>query len=97
MNLGDDNVVRRLKQQLDHARRLGFQVRMEVLDEEQPGWCQIGKSRLLFVNLSQTAAEQLAQVSETLVDFAASAKRAEQTEMAKQTEQAQPTVAIKAA
>lgn len=75
MHPRDDSVVARLKQKLDHARRLGFQVRMEVLDDEQPGWCQIGTSRLLFVNLAQTAAEQLAQVSETLADFAASAKR----------------------
>ncbi len=70
-----DNVVARLKQKLDQARAIGFEVRMVVLGDEQPDWCQIGKSRVLFVNLSQTAAEQLVQVEETLADFAASAIR----------------------
>jgi hypothetical protein len=63
---GDLNVVTRLKQKLADARKLGFKVRMEVLDDEQPSWCEIAGVPTLFVDLSQTAAEQLRQVSETL-------------------------------
>ncbi|TWU57569.1 hypothetical protein [Rubripirellula reticaptiva] len=70
----DDNVVIRLKKRLAHARKAGFKVRIEVLDDEQPGWCQVGSSRILFLNIAQTAAEQLAQLEETLQDFAELAK-----------------------
>ena len=39
---------------------------MEVLDDEQASWCVISGVLTLFVDLSQTAAEQLQQVEETL-------------------------------
>ncbi|QDT07624.1 hypothetical protein K227x_60520 [Rubripirellula lacrimiformis] len=71
------NVVARLKQRLNQARKAGFKVRMEVLEDEQATWCQVGTTRILFVNLSQTAAEQLAQVEETLREFAGSVKRSD--------------------
>ena len=62
----DDNVVQRLKQRLAQARREGFKVRLEVLDGEQATWCEIAGVPTLFVDLSQTAAEQLRQLEETL-------------------------------
>ena len=55
---------------------MGFQVRMEVLEDQQPGWCQIGNSKLLFVDLSQTAAEQLAQLEELLQSASADQQQA---------------------
>ncbi|TWU56852.1 hypothetical protein Poly51_27690 [Rubripirellula tenax] len=76
----DDTVVARLRRRIRQAKSAGFQVRMEVLDDEQAGWCQVGRTRILFVNLSNTAAEQLAQVEETLRDFADSVSRAEAVE-----------------
>lgn len=39
---------------------------MEVLEDEQASWCVIAGVLTLFVDLSQTAAEQLRQVEETL-------------------------------
>ena len=39
---------------------------MEVLDDEQASWCVISGVLTLFVDLSQTASEQLQQVEETL-------------------------------
>lgn len=65
----DENVVLRLKRHLAQARKLGFKVRIEPLEDEQAGWCEIGGTRILFIDLSQTAAEQLAQVEETLASF----------------------------
>ena len=62
----EENVVVRLKQSLRRARSVGFKIRMEMLDEEQASWCEIGGVPTLFVDLSQTAAEQLQQVDETL-------------------------------
>ena len=73
-----DNVVSRLKQRLKEARALGFKVRMELLDEEHASWCEIAGVPTLFVDLSQTAAEQLKQVEETLAGYLA-ASRALQT------------------
>ncbi len=67
----NDNVVSRLKQRLKEARSLGFKVRMELLDEEQASWCEIAGIPTLFVDLSQTAAEQLKQVEETLAAYLA--------------------------
>ena len=61
-----DNVVSRLRQRLHDARATGFKVRMEVLDDEQASWCVISGVLTLFVDLSQTASEQLQQVEETL-------------------------------
>lgn len=65
-----ENVVARLKARLSAARSLGFKVRMELLDDEQASWCEIGGVPTLFVDLSQTAAEQLKQVEETLASYA---------------------------
>ena len=65
-DLETDNVVSRLRQRLHDARATGFKVRMEVLDDEQASWCVISGVLTLFVDLSQTASEQLQQVEETL-------------------------------
>ena len=70
----NDNVVSRLKQRLKEARALGFKVRMELLDEEHASWCEIAGVPTLFVDLSQTAAEQLKQVEETLAGYLAASR-----------------------
>lgn len=70
----NDNVVARLKQRLRDAKLLGLKVRMELLDDEHASWCEIAGMPTLFVDLSQTAAEQLKQVEETLAAYLA-AKR----------------------
>jgi hypothetical protein len=65
----NENVVSRLRQRLKDARSLGFKVRMELLDDEHASWCEIAGVPTLFVDLSQTAAEQLQQVEETLAAY----------------------------
>ena len=65
----DGNVVERLKLRLCEARRMGFRVRMEVLDDEQATWCVIGGIPTLFVDLSQTAGLQLRQVDEAMQSY----------------------------
>jgi hypothetical protein len=50
---------------------MGFKVRMEVLEDEQATWCEIAGVKTLFVDLSQTAAEQLQQIEESLSALAA--------------------------
>ena len=68
---GNDNVVARLKRRLRDARTMGFKVRTESLDGEQATWCEIAGIPTLFVDISQTAAEQLRQVDEALAAYAA--------------------------
>ncbi|MGI9473438.1 MAG: hypothetical protein ACR2NZ_17990 [Rubripirellula sp.] len=67
--IAEENVVVRLKKRLRQARSAGFRVRMDVLDDEQASWCVIGGIPTLFVDLSQTASEQLQQVEETLAAY----------------------------
>lgn len=71
------NVVVRLKQRLLDAQAIGFQVRMETLDGQNASWCEIAGVPTLFVDLSQTASEQLRQVEETLVAYAADQSRSD--------------------
>ena len=68
-NLASQNVVSRLKRRVDDARRLGFKVRMEPLDGQQATWCEIAGIPTLFIDLSQTATEQLRQLNETLAAY----------------------------
>ena len=69
------NVVERLKEQLRRADTLGLAVRMEMLADQQATWCEIAGVPTLFVDLSQTAAEQLKQVEETLDAFSQASSR----------------------
>jgi len=65
----DMNVVARLRRRIEDARSLGFKVRLEPLDGELATWCEIGGVPTLFVDLSQTAAEQLQQLDEALATY----------------------------
>jgi hypothetical protein len=68
---GDEHVVARLRNRLREATQLGLRVRMELLGDEQASWCEIAGVPTLFVDLSQSAAEQLRQVDEALATFRA--------------------------
>ncbi len=67
--IDDENVVTRLRRRIREAKAMGFKVRSEWLDDEQATWCEVGGVKTLFVDLSQTAAEQLRQLDETLEAF----------------------------
>ena len=71
----ENNVVERLRRRTEDARRLGFHVRCELLDFE-PTWCVIGEKAVIFLDLTQTASEQLQQLDEIL----AAATRAGQSQ-----------------
>lgn len=64
-----ENVVVRLRRRLGEARGMGFNVRLEPLEGEQASWCEIAGIPTLFVDLSQTAAEQLQQVEQALAAY----------------------------
>lgn len=65
----NENIVSRLKRRIGEARKIGFHVRVEPMEDGQSGWCQIGAKKTLFLDASRTAAEQLVQLDEALADF----------------------------
>ena len=67
------HTVEVLEDALRLAERAGFSVRRQWLDDSIGGGCRIGQQRVLFVNLSLSAEEQLAQTVAALrtVDFSA--------------------------
>ncbi|WP_153557115.1 hypothetical protein [Roseimaritima sediminicola] len=67
------NVVQRMRQRLAEARRAGFRIRTEWLCGETTGWCEFGGSRWIFVDLSLSLPEQLAQLEEALQSYHAAA------------------------
>jgi len=48
------------------ARRLGYKIRLECLDGQPGGGCEISGKKWLFLDLSLSPQEQLGQVLETL-------------------------------
>tara|TARA_R110002073_G_scaffold46789_7_gene127454 strand:- start:8452 stop:8739 length:288 start_codon:yes stop_codon:yes gene_type:complete len=67
--IADENVVQRLRRRTQQARDLGFHVRTELLDGQEPSWCMIGKRKTIFIDLAQTAAEQLRQLEESMSEY----------------------------
>ena len=65
-----ENIVERLRKRVREVRRSGFDVRIERLDDGEAGWCQIGTKRMIFLDISQTAREQLAQLNDALANYA---------------------------
>lgn len=55
-----------LEQALDVARRLGYRVRLEWLDGQTGGACELCGKRFLFLDLAQGPAEQLELVLDAL-------------------------------
>lgn len=64
-----ETVVSRLSGRIDRARRQGFVVRIEPLGETGDSWCLLRGSVVLFVDASQTAAEQLRQIDQSIADY----------------------------
>ncbi|WP_231603041.1 hypothetical protein [Neorhodopirellula pilleata] len=70
----DENVLDRLARLTRIARQHGFEVRGEPLGNSQGGggstWCEIRGRRILFLDLSQPAAEQAIAIREILEETA---------------------------
>ena len=65
-----ENIVQRLRRRTREAKAMGFRIRTEWLDDQQASWCEIGGVKTLFIDLSQSASEQLQQLEESLASFA---------------------------
>ena len=63
------NVVQRLAERIAQAKRIGFQVRSELLDGAPATWCVLGSQKVIFLDLSHSASEQLLQLNEVLESY----------------------------
>ena len=61
-----ENVLDRLKRMTRIARQHGFDVRGEPLEGAGCTWCEIRGRRILFLDLSQPATEQIVATREIL-------------------------------
>jgi hypothetical protein len=71
------NVIERLQQRIRDAKGMGFRIRSEWLDDQQATWCEIGGVKTIFIDRSQTAAEQLEQLEESLASLASECDESE--------------------
>lgn len=74
---GGQNVVERLRERIRDAKGMGIRIRSEWLDDQQATWCEIGGVKTIFIDLSQTATEQLEQLEESLASLASECQAAE--------------------
>lgn len=63
------NVAQRLRQRLNEAKALGFEVRSELFDGESANWCILGGKKVLFLDLAASTSEQLQQIEDALQDY----------------------------
>jgi hypothetical protein len=63
------NVAQRLAQAVATAKEMGFEVRKVVLDDQTPGWCQVGGKKILFLDLTATTGEQLDQIDQIIASY----------------------------
>lgn len=66
-----ENVVERLRRKIREARKMGFQVRQEVLTGPQPAWCEFGGQKWLFLDAAQPARDQIESIEAALESYSA--------------------------
>lgn len=66
----DENVLQRLQRMTRIARNHGFEIRGEPLGGNGSTWCEIRGRRVIFLDLSQPAAEQAIAIREILEETA---------------------------
>jgi hypothetical protein len=74
---GGQNVIERLRQRIRDAKGMGIRIRSEWLDDQQATWCEIGGVKTIFIDLSQSATEQLEQLEESLASLASDCRAAD--------------------
>ncbi|TWT55896.1 hypothetical protein [Allorhodopirellula solitaria] len=66
----DENVLQRLNRMAKIARNHGFEIRGEPLGGAGSTWCEIRGRRVLFLDVSQPAAEQALAIREIIDETA---------------------------
>ena len=65
-NRATENIVQRLNHRIEQAKGLGFEIRTEWLDGMESTWCELGGTKILFLDVSKNAVEQLDQVDKAI-------------------------------
>jgi len=63
------NIVQRLQKRIAEVKRMGFRVRTELLDGPAATWCFLGQQKVIFLDLSHSASEQLLQLDEAIASY----------------------------
>lgn len=53
------NTVEQVEQLIRVAESSGYEIRYECLDGAEGGFCEVGKRKILFLDLNQTAVDHL--------------------------------------
>ena len=68
-NETSENVVQRLRRRIAESQSDGTVVRVEILQDHQANWFELRGIRTILLDASQTAAEQLGQLEDILVEI----------------------------
>jgi hypothetical protein len=63
------SIVSRLSTRIREARAMGFQIRQEFLEGNPGNWCEIAGRKIVFLDSSQGAAEQLATLDQAISSY----------------------------
>ncbi len=61
--------VARLRRLVQAAKHQGFQIRQEPLGQQAGTWCEIGGRATIFLDVTQSAADQLAVLQQALDEY----------------------------
>lgn len=62
------HVVARLTKRIREARAMGFQIRQEFLGDQPGSWCEIGGRKIIFLDSSHSAVDQLSTLDEAILN-----------------------------
>ena len=64
-----ENVVERLQRRIAAVQLAGIDVRAECLDGEQASWCEVRGDRMIVLDATQPAGDQLDQLDQILAEI----------------------------
>jgi hypothetical protein len=73
------SIVARLTARIREARAMGFQIRQEFLGGNPGNWCEIAGRKVVFLDSSQAAAEQLETLDQAIRTYRPAGSIAEPT------------------
>ena len=66
--MSESIIISRLNRFIEQARKMGYEIRQEMLDGQGAAVCQVKGKPCLFLDLSSGPAEQLEAIKNTLSD-----------------------------
>ena len=69
--MSESIIVNRLNRFVEQAKKMGYEIRQEMLDGQGAAVCQVKGKPCLFLDLSSGAAEQLEAIKQSFTDIVA--------------------------